>query len=229
MKGFFILFCLLVSQYSTAQQGYLLSQIAEKEAVQHSKRFSSIQLATPANGLNIDVIQYRSHWLINPANDSIRGKVAIVFKPKSLAVSQFTIDLANNMIVSSVRFRGVNVSSAFMGASTLSINLGTQTVNPGQLDSVVITYNGRPIASPFGSFTRNLLEKIFMNSAEKGFGNPINHDIDMTIFENINNYKNEKDNFNDMISLFKIIANNDKFDFNFYGYKYGWYGWLYHM
>ena len=71
----------------------------------------------------------------------------------------------------------------------------------------------------FGSFTRNLLEKIFMNSAEKGFGNPINHDIDLTVFDNIYNYKNGKDNFNDMISLFKIIENNDKFDFNFYGYK----------
>ncbi len=71
----------------------------------------------------------------------------------------------------------------------------------------------------FGSFTRNLLEKIFMNSSEKGFGNPINHDIDMTIFDDISNYNREKDNFNDMISLFKILANNNSFDFNFYGYK----------
>ncbi len=71
----------------------------------------------------------------------------------------------------------------------------------------------------FGSFTRNLLEKIFMHSAEKGFGNPINHDIDITIFDNSNNYQIQKDNFIDMISLFKILANNDKFDFNFYGYK----------
>jgi hypothetical protein len=71
----------------------------------------------------------------------------------------------------------------------------------------------------FGSFTRNLLEKIFMSSDEKGFGNPINHDIDLTVFDNINNYTRETDNFNDMISLFKIIANNDNFDFNFYGYK----------
>ena len=71
----------------------------------------------------------------------------------------------------------------------------------------------------FGSFTRNILEKIFMNSAEKAFGNPINHDIDLTIFDDIENYKKEKDNFNDMISLFKIVAHNDKFDFNFYDYK----------
>lgn len=71
----------------------------------------------------------------------------------------------------------------------------------------------------FGSFTRNLLEKIFMNSAEVGFGNPINHDIDLTVFENIQYYNIEKDNFNDMISLFKIVANNNNFDFDFYGYK----------
>jgi hypothetical protein len=71
----------------------------------------------------------------------------------------------------------------------------------------------------FGSFTRNLLEKIFMSSAETGFGNPINHDIDMTIFDHIINYQTEKENFDDMISLFKIVANNNNFDFNFYGYK----------
>ncbi len=156
MKQFVFFVCILINQISFAQPLSLLSQIAEKEAIQHAKRFSSIQLATPANGLNIDVIQYRSHWFINPANDSIKGKVAIVFKPKSLAVSQFTVDLASNMIVSSVKFRGVNVSSSFIGESTLSINLGSQILNSGQMDSVVIFYYGRPIPSPFGSFTRQV-------------------------------------------------------------------------
>jgi len=71
----------------------------------------------------------------------------------------------------------------------------------------------------FGSFTRNLIEKIFMSSAENGFGDPINHDIDIIIYNDKFSFNNNLNNFNDLISLFKIISHNDKFDFNFHGYK----------
>jgi len=148
--------CFLISSISFAQQSSFLSQIAEKEAINHAFRFSDIQAVTPANGLNIDVIHYRSHWFINPVNDSIKGKVAIVFRPKDAAVSQFTLDLANNMLVSKVVFRGLDVAANFTGVSTLSINLGSQILASGQTDSVIVFYSGRPIASPFGSFSRTL-------------------------------------------------------------------------
>jgi aminopeptidase N len=143
-------------EMATAQSGSSLEQIFEKEALFHSKGAHSIQLATPANGLNIDVKYYKCFWYINPANDSIMGKVSIVFTPKDQAVNQFTLDLANNMVVENARFRGQTVSTSFTAASTLQINLGTQSLLPGQLDSLVIRYRGKPIPSPFGSFSRTL-------------------------------------------------------------------------
>lgn len=74
----------------------------------------------------------------------------------------------------------------------------------------------------FGSFTRNMIEKIFMNSSENGFGDPINHDIDIIIFNDINDFNKDKKYFYDIITLLKIVAHNPKYSFNetdFYGYK----------
>ena len=150
------LFCLLgwFIAHQSGAQSLFLNQIAEKESLLHSKRGSSVALSTPANGLNIDVKYYRCFWYVNPANDSIKGKVSLVFTPKSEGVGQFTLDLASNMVVESARFRGQPVATSFTAASTLLINLGGQTLLPGQTDSLVIRYRGRPIPSPFGSFSR---------------------------------------------------------------------------
>lgn len=73
----------------------------------------------------------------------------------------------------------------------------------------------------FGSFTRNMIEKIFMNNSENGFGDPINHDIDIIIFENIDAFNKDKKYFYDIITLFKIVAHNPIYsiDTDFYGYS----------
>lgn len=75
------------------------------------------------------------------------------------------------------------------------------------------------VVTIFGSFTRNMIEKIFMSESEFGYGNPINHDIDMTIYENKSDYLLDIEKFNNLILLFDIISNSNSFDFNFYGYK----------
>ena len=74
----------------------------------------------------------------------------------------------------------------------------------------------------FGSFTRNMIEKIFMSNSENGFGDPINHDIDIIIFDNIDDFNKDKKYFYDIITLFKIVAHNPIYSFNeteLYGYK----------
>lgn len=72
----------------------------------------------------------------------------------------------------------------------------------------------------FGSFTRNMIEKILMNNSENGFGDPINHDIDIIIFDDIDAFNKDKKYFYDIITLFKIIAHNPIYnlDTDFYGY-----------
>ena len=71
----------------------------------------------------------------------------------------------------------------------------------------------------YGSFTRNIIEKIFMNTSEKGYGDPINHDIDMMIYKTKHDYESYITNFTDFISLLRIVSNNSSFEFNFYGFK----------
>lgn len=128
--------------------------LAEKESIRFHTQ-PALE-STFANGSTIDVKYYRAYWFVNPDNDSIKGKVAIVFTPRDGNINQFTLDMASNLLVESVRFRGNLVNHSFTGPATLSINLGTPGLALGQTDSVVIRYRGRPIASVFGSWSRVL-------------------------------------------------------------------------
>ena len=71
----------------------------------------------------------------------------------------------------------------------------------------------------YGSFVRNIIEKIFISSSECGYGDPINHDIDLIFYKNKYDYELDKKPFDDFISLLRIIANNSSYDFNFYDFK----------
>lgn len=150
----FTLLLFLATGQMMAQSGQDLLDLVHAEQAARTGRLKNTQIATPANGQNIDVIQYRAHWWLNPESDSIRGKVAIVFRPASGPVSATTLDLASNMVVESARFRNIPVQFSFTGNSTLNLNFGNQQLNPGQTDSLVIRYRGKPVPSAFGSFTR---------------------------------------------------------------------------
>lgn len=71
----------------------------------------------------------------------------------------------------------------------------------------------------YGSFVRNIIEKIFISSSECGYGDPINHDIDLIFYKNKYDYELDKKPFDDFISLLRIVANNSSYDFNFYDFK----------
>lgn len=71
----------------------------------------------------------------------------------------------------------------------------------------------------YGSFVRNIIEKIFISTSECGYGDPINHDIDLIFYKNKYEYELDKKNFDDFISLMRIVANNSSINFNFYDFK----------
>jgi hypothetical protein len=71
----------------------------------------------------------------------------------------------------------------------------------------------------YGSFVRNIIEKIFISTSEIGYGDPVNHDIDMVLYKTKHYYELDKKNFDEFISLLKIIANNSSYYFNFYEFK----------
>lgn len=71
----------------------------------------------------------------------------------------------------------------------------------------------------YGSFVRNIIEKIFISTSECGYGDPINHDIDLIFYKNKYEYELDKKPFDDFISLLRIVANNSSYDFSFYDFK----------
>ncbi len=71
----------------------------------------------------------------------------------------------------------------------------------------------------YGSFTRNIFEKLFIHTADIGYGDPVNHDIDILVYSHKEDYITEIQEFSDFLSLLRIISNNITFDFNFYGFK----------
>lgn len=158
---FFVFFLLGGYFHSIGQTSILIKKLAETKCKSHFNSNSNQSIsAISANGQNIDVIHYGCHWWINPANDSIRGKVAITFKAKVAGLSQLTLDMANNLQVTSIRFRNGSPTHSFSNSTTLAIDLSPQFMDLGTVDSVVIWYRGRPIPSPFGSFTRTSHEGI---------------------------------------------------------------------
>lgn len=154
MKSWFLILMITISTSLKAQNLSFLEQLAESESKSALPSILHTQSAIPANGLNIDVKHYRCYWYINPANDSIVGKVAIRFSPVSSTVKQLTLDMASNLEVISARFRGKPANTVFQGNATLRISFLSDSLVLGEEDSLVIQYKGRPIASPFGSFSR---------------------------------------------------------------------------
>lgn len=148
--------CIWTMNALFGQSGNTLLNLAKSELAHHSSHQKQALQVSAVNGANIDVVQYRAHWLLNPQSDSIRGKVAIVFRPVSQAVSQTSLDFASNMVIESVKFRNVPVQYSFAGASTLNLNFGNQQLNPGNTDSLVIRYRGKPNSTGLGSFNRYL-------------------------------------------------------------------------
>ena len=141
------------------QIGKTLRQLVEKEAGFSGISSPGFVQEASSNGLNINVIHYGCQWFIDPANDSIKGKIAITFRAKE-SLSQTTLDLANNLHVEKALFRNQVVSTTFTNTSTLLVNLAPQSMAQGETDSLVIWYRGKPIPSLFGSYSRVLHENV---------------------------------------------------------------------
>ena len=73
----------------------------------------------------------------------------------------------------------------------------------------------------YGSFIRQMFEKVFLDSYdETGYGDSENHDIDMTIFADKNEYESKKDIFNNMIKNLVILSKlTEDIGINFEGFN----------
>lgn len=123
------------------------NQLIEAEAKAASK---TINYKANINTANYDVTYHKLEWTVNPSIAFIEGVVTTNFTAKS-DMTTVTFDLADNMNVSGVTQNGMPLSYSQNTNDELIITLST-TLQLGQSTSVVISYNGNPISSGFGSF-----------------------------------------------------------------------------
>ncbi|NOQ91799.1 MAG: peptidase M1, partial [Flavobacteriaceae bacterium] len=125
------------------------------EIIQAEQKNAASKIAFKANPntTNYDLKYHRLEWQVDPAKAFIEGVVTSYFKATD-NLNRITFDLADNMTVTNVSQRSVNLSFSQNSNDELIITLPS-TQNLGVLDSLTITYSGNPISSGFGSFEIN--------------------------------------------------------------------------
>ena len=145
----FLALSLLLTSTLRAQ----VPDFAEQEKV----RFQAFQDAlasgfqgSAASG-NFKVGHYRLECQIDPAVRYIRGKVTATFR-LTASTSSISFDLANELTVDSVVYRGARIGFTRPGDQSLVINFPS-ALAVNSRDSLTIFYQGVPPVAGFGSFT----------------------------------------------------------------------------
>ncbi len=152
MKYFLLHFFILFYFITFGQNVKSLAEDDHNIIVQSEQRNAAKKIAFKANPNTTDynLKYHRLEWNVNPTKAEISGKVTSFFVATE-DLNNITFDLANNMTVSNVTQRGVNLSYQQNSNEELVINLPS-TQNSGVLDSLTITYSGNPLSTGFDSF-----------------------------------------------------------------------------
>jgi aminopeptidase N len=149
---FFLWFCagfwLPISAQTHVEQHLDIDELACLESKKyHLHQLMEIESNT---GYNYDLIHCRLEWNLDPTQTFISGKVTNTFL-YTATDSLVEFDLAQNMVVDSIYYHGERILSFAHTGGKIKITL-TNTLQPGQKDSVSIFYKGAPITTGFGSF-----------------------------------------------------------------------------
>ncbi len=146
-----VVFILVFAQLAKAQNPVVLT---DKIAVQESKTsFQKSAFKESDNYAETDFIYQRMEWDINPEFRYIKGKITTYFKNKTDALTTLEFDLAEGMMVDSIKQR--NRHAIFQRDSNKIIVQLENQLQIGQIDSVAVYYNGSPADSGFGSFIQD--------------------------------------------------------------------------
>ncbi len=143
-------FLILFSQIIFGQEISVLENtdlISGKEKRAAAKK---IAFKSNPNTGNYDIYYHRLNWKVDPAKAQISGVVTTYFKAKE-QLNTITFDLDDNLIVSEIKQRGVNLTFSQNSSDELIIDL-PETIAENEKDSVSIFYSGNPVSSGFGSF-----------------------------------------------------------------------------
>ena len=107
-------------------------------------------LVTNPNTYNYDIVYHRLRFKVDPAIQFIDGEVTTKYIAKE-DINSITFDLSNDLEVSTVKQRGVDLTFSRSANNELIIDMPF-TQNTNVLDSLTIAYSGVPPTSGFGSF-----------------------------------------------------------------------------
>ncbi|MBN2728860.1 MAG: T9SS type A sorting domain-containing protein [Bacteroidales bacterium] len=149
MKYIAFLGALLISTLIFAQPDIeKTKEIASFDAFNASRHFDVPEKFV---GQKYDLKYHRFYWILDPAEDSIRGYVCSYFTAVQANLSQIDFSLENSLLVDSVMYHGAAISythSSDIVSATLPVPLAL-----GTLDSIEVHYHGEPAGmSGFGSF-----------------------------------------------------------------------------
>jgi aminopeptidase N len=100
---------------------------------------------------NYDLRYHRFEWLIDPAQLYISGEITTYFVPLVANFQQIYFDMNSNLSINSVQRNGQNLLYSQQSGDILVVDFPT-ALSVGQLDSIVINYQGAPSGSGFGAF-----------------------------------------------------------------------------
>ncbi|MBK7212332.1 MAG: hypothetical protein IPH88_03330 [Bacteroidales bacterium] len=103
---------------------------------------------------NYDLKYHRLQWLVDPAQNAIRGSITSYYVPTTSGMSSIQFELAPEMVADSAFHRGFHVGVNHT-SNLITISFG-EIIPQGHLDSVTVYYHGNPPGSGFGSFGTGL-------------------------------------------------------------------------
>jgi len=140
MKNLYFIIALFSLNFGFSQSpSSINNDIAASEGKAASKL---MRVITNPNTANYDVTYHRMKFTVNPSNYYISGDVTTYFKAKQ-NMNTVTFDMADDLIVSSVKQRNVNLTFTQNGTNELKITLPA-IQNTNVLDSLTIVYAGVP-------------------------------------------------------------------------------------
>lgn len=128
-----------------------LGKVEDIAAYEMKSASKTIQLTVNPNTSNYDITYHKLEFTVDPSIYSVAGKVTTTYTALS-DMNSINFDLANELIVASVKQGTTNLTFVQNGNNELVITLPTTQVS-GSSASVEITYAGAPPVNGFNAFT----------------------------------------------------------------------------
>ena len=145
--SFFFCCAIVLSQHKVSDFDKIIES-EMKMALRNSD--NSHERALSASTGNYDVTYHKLDFTIDPAVAFISGEITTTFIAKE-DMTFMSFDFDDNMNVIEVTQGGVPLTFTHTSSDELNITLAT-TVFEGNSGTVVVTYDGNPASSGFGSF-----------------------------------------------------------------------------